>query len=439
MATNKLTAAFVAACRKDPAKHAGKHFDGGGLFLLVKDGGLYWRYKYRLGGKEKAFAIGTLDDYSLAEAREKHGEARKLVAVGSDPVEVRKQVKVAKEVARIAYTSFREVAQEWYDAMIPKDASYSTGDRARRSIRSMNEGFGSKSIDAVTVADLAKVLIKIEKAGTFSTRERVQLCAIKIAGFAVGRGYLKYNPFRDVKFAEAFTNPSAIYEARPAITDVEPFGKLLRDIDRQPCEPEISGITLRLLNLLAVRPGELAKARWENIRWADAMMIVPAAVLKSRTQRKMKKDVRAGKNFEVPLSRQAIAELRRLQKITGQSDYLYPAYSIRTKNLKHPHIRAATINAILLRMGYGEEHCAHGFRSSFSTIMNAERVTVGNRKVLRWPYQDALIEVQLDHNDASTKAVYDRGGHWEDRCELMQAWADRVDEMRREQKLRLVA
>jgi integrase len=439
MARDKLTAAHVAAYKRNPKAHAGKHADGGGLYMLVtEEGGLYWRYKYRLGGKEKVFAIGTLDDYTLAEARGEHEKARKLVLAGDDPVEARQQVKVAKEVERAERLTFRQVAQEWSDAMIPATASYSTKDRAQRDIRYLCEVFGSKAIIDVTVADLATVLKKSEAAGKYATRERTQLTAIKIAGFAVGRGYLKHNPFRDVKFADAFTSPGSVYEPRPALVEVEPFGKLLRDIERAHSETETSRIALRLMTLLAVRPGELAKARWDHIRWRECKMIVPAEVSKQNTQRKKAKDERAGKDFEIPLSRQALAELRKLQKITGNKPYLFPARY--TKVTRNAHIRTATINNILLRMGYQNEHCAHGFRSSFSTIMNAERVVVEGRKVLRWPYQDALIEVQLDHNDDSTKAVYDRGGQWEDRTELMQVWADRVDEMRTERpQLRVAA
>jgi integrase len=440
MARDKLTAAHVAAFKKDPAKHAGKHFDGGGLFLLVTaEGGLYWRYKYRLGGVEKKFAIGTIDDYSLAEARIEHEKARKLVLAGDHPVDARKETKAAKEVERAGRTSFREVAKEYYDTMIPATVAFSTRRRHDKSLERLNAGFGSKDLQSVTVGDLATVLKKVQATGHYSMRERVQHLAVKIMAFAVTQGYLTHNGFLNISFNDGFISPDETYEARAAITEIEPFGKLLRAIDRAPGEEPMCIIGLRLLNLLAVRPGELAKAEWKNIDLRAAKMTVPFAMLKQRTQRKKRKDPRAGKNFEVPLSRQAIAELQALRKLTGEHSHLFPAFSIRRH--KNPHMRAAQFNNILRRMGYENEHCAHGFRSSFSTIMNAERLQVGERKVQRWAYQDALIEVQLDHNDASTKGIYDRGGYWEDRAEIMQAWADRIDEMRgdRATRLRLVA
>ena len=250
-----------------------KLFDGGGLFLLVTPKGKYWRYKYRLAGKEKKASFGTYPETSLADAREAHAKMRKQVEAGDDPVEARQQEKAGKEAVRAAHRPFCEIAQEWYDAMIPASASPATKDRAQRAIRNFNAAFGNKNITDVTVADLAKVLTKREKAGNYATREREQLIAIKIAGCCVGRGYLKFNPFRDVKFTDSFTSPGSVHTSRPAL-----------------------------------------------------------------------------------------------------------------------------------------------------------------------PYQDALIELQLDHNDASTQAIYDRGGMWEERCELMQLWADRIDEMRGDQpKLKAVA
>jgi hypothetical protein len=107
----KLTATAVKKIRA--AKRVGKHADGGGLYLQVTEaGGFYWRYKYRLGGKEKLFAIGTLNDFSLAEAREAHAQARKCVLNGDDPVKKRNKVKVKKEASRDATHTFQEILEQ---------------------------------------------------------------------------------------------------------------------------------------------------------------------------------------------------------------------------------------------------------------------------------------------------------------------------------------
>ena len=236
------------------------------------------------------------------------------------------------------------------------------------------------------------------------------------------RGYVEVNHFAGVSYTKGYTAPGAGHEPRPAITDAVGFGRLLRDIEKMP---DRTGSAFRLLALTMLRPGELLQIKWDNIDWKKNKMIVPFELLKMRTKRKGKHG--DGRNLEVPLSRQAIAELRALQKRTGNHTHLFPSQS---SGSKLPHMAGYILNRALNRADYQGIHCPHGFRSSASSLLNAERRLIGDEEVLRWPEQKALIELQLDHNDASVQAIYDRGGRWKERCELMQLWADRIDEMR---------
>src|SRR5580658_8663913 len=88
--------------------------DGEGMFLLVTpSGSKYWRFKYYFGGKEKLLALGVYPDVSLTDARERRIQARKAVAAGSDPSEVKRE---AKRVARLTgENSFEAIAREWYE------------------------------------------------------------------------------------------------------------------------------------------------------------------------------------------------------------------------------------------------------------------------------------------------------------------------------------
>lgn len=89
-----------------------------GLFMFVTlQGNKYWRMKYRFDGKEKLLALGVYDDVTLAKARVKRDEARKLLADGIDPGEHKKIMKqVAEERSA---NSFEVIAREWF-------AKYST-------------------------------------------------------------------------------------------------------------------------------------------------------------------------------------------------------------------------------------------------------------------------------------------------------------------------
>ncbi len=74
-----------------PADKRQTMFDGGGLYLCVEQsGGKLWRMKYRFGGKEKLLSFGKYPDVSLNDARELREEARKLLAEGIDPAEVKR-------------------------------------------------------------------------------------------------------------------------------------------------------------------------------------------------------------------------------------------------------------------------------------------------------------------------------------------------------------
>ncbi|CAH5481909.1 Prophage integrase IntA [Enterobacter cloacae] len=85
--------------------------DGDGMFLLIHpNGSKYWRFRFRFGGKQHLMAFGVYPDVSLADARKKREEARKLVAAGIDPREHKRAVKEeqAKEII-----TFEKVAREW--------------------------------------------------------------------------------------------------------------------------------------------------------------------------------------------------------------------------------------------------------------------------------------------------------------------------------------
>jgi integrase len=126
----------------------------------------------------------------------------------------------------------------------------------------------------------------------------------------------------------------------------------------------------------------------------------------------------------VPLSRQALAILKQLHNINGNRQYVFAV------SRDGQPIARTTIGAALIAMGYKGIHCPHGFRSSFSTMINAEYVGEDENEK-RW--HNDVVELQLAHLDKSTRGVYMRLGAsalWKQRANLMQHWADRIDAMR---------
>lgn len=104
-----------------------------------------------------------------------------------------------------------------------------------------------------------------------------------------------------------------------------------------------------------------------------------------------------------------------LKDTFGRRDYVLP--SIRTKNIP---ISENTMNATLRRLGYSkDEHCAHGFRTTASTLLNEARL------------RHDVIEAQLAHQESNAvRAAYNRAKYWDERVEMMQVWADMLDRTR---------
>ena len=185
MLTNKLT---DTAIRK--AKHGEKSVklsDGGGLYLeLHPNGSRYWRMKYRHGGAEKRLAFGVYPEVTLAEARACRDDARKLIANGTDPGEVRKATKEAgeakAEAARMEAAglpgpgSFEHVAREWLTTI--HEAKVSVGHAERTRIRLEQDALpwlGRRPIAEIEAPELLQALRRVEARGAFETAHRIRM------------------------------------------------------------------------------------------------------------------------------------------------------------------------------------------------------------------------------------------------------------------------
>ena len=135
----------------------------------------------------------------------------------------------------------------------------------------------------------------------------------------------------------------------------------------------------------------MAKAEWKHFDLRRAEWVIPFEALKMELLRT--ENGETAEDFIVPLSRQAIALLHQLHEITGNSRYLFPGCrdaEVMSEN---------TFNDALHSLGYKGTHCAHGFRASASTILNRQRTKEGRRR-----FETALVEIQQDRLDASTRA-----------------------------------
>ncbi len=385
-----------------PSSKPIRMFDGGGLYLEVAtSGGKLWRFKYRFAGKEKRQALGTYPDTSLARAREKREEARRLLADGVDPSENRK-VQAAAKVA-LSANSFEVIGREWFAKMKPEWADSHADKIMARLERDIFPWLGNRPIAELPAVEVLTTLKRISDRGAKDTAKRAQQDCGGIFRYAIQTGRASYNPIPDLRGAL----PTAIGGNFAAITDPVKVGELLRAIDGFNGTFVVK-CALRLSPYLFVRPGELRQAKWKDFdldkgEWNFLVSKV--------------KKTEAPRIHLVTLSTQAVAILRELRALTGHGDFVFPGARSNGRAMSE-----AAVNAALRRMGYDTktEITGHGFRAMARTIL---------AEVQGIPSE--VIEHQLAHKvpDALGSA-YNRTKFLAARRAMMQQWADYLDSLK---------
>ena len=253
--------------------------DGRGLFLMVNpSGGKYWRYKYRIVGKEKLLALGTYPDIGLADARTRHQDARDKLARGIDPGEARKAEKSTRLLA--AADTFEAIAREWFATKM-NDRSKSHRDRTMRALeKDLFTVLGTQPIAAITAPQLLSALRRIEARGAVETAHRAKQTAGQIFRYAMVTGRAENDP--SAAMSGALKNPKKKHLA--AITNPAEVGRLLLSIEGFQGTPVVKA-ALRLSPLLFQRPGEIRGMEWAEINWETACWEIPAEKMKMRQPR----------------------------------------------------------------------------------------------------------------------------------------------------------
>ncbi len=372
-------------------------FDGGGLFLLISpSGGKLWRFKYRFDGKEKLISFGAYPDISLAEARERRKDARNKIANGIDPNEIRKALKEEEEVAK---RTFEVVAREWFANNQPVWSESHCNTITGRLKRHILPAIGNRPVGEIKRSEIVALLRSIDEKGISETADRIKIYCGQIFRYALNNDYIQNNPATDLK--DIITKRVETHHA--AITVPKQVGELLRAIDAYSGTFTVQ-CALKLAPMFFVRPGELRKAEWSEFCLDEAEWNIPAERMKMKDP------------HLVPLSLQSIKILKELHKLTGTSRYVFP--SLRSN--QRPMSDVALLSA-LRRMGYEkEEMTTHGFRAMARTIMDE----VLNVRV-------DIVEHQLAHEvkDANGRA-YNRTAFLPQRQEMMQMWADYLDNLK---------
>jgi integrase len=385
-----------------PQSKAFKLYDELGLFLQVTpSGGKWWRFKYRFDGKEKLLSFGTYPDVSLANARGRRDNARKLLASDPpiDPSESRKTIKAESNANKS--NTFELWAgkwwQHWHAGKSERHAEYVK----RRLELDVYPAIGKRPINDITAYEIVDTIKGIAERGALDIAKRSHQTIGQIFRYAIAHGKesnTKRNPATDIK-------PSDIIETRAQVNyarvGIEELPMLLRAIDTSKSTP-LTRLAVKLIALTFVRTSELIGARWCEFDLDAGLWRIPPERMKKKTL------------HIVPLSKQAIEIVNTLKELSCHSELLFPNQNDHSKPMSNN-----TILKALEVMGYKGKMTGHGFRGIASTQLN------------EMGYDEKHIEIQLAHlTGNATQRAYDHAKHIPARKLMMQVWADYLDELK---------
>lgn len=432
--------------------------DSDQLYLLVSvAGGRHWRMNYTFGTNakgdpaQKTLAFGSYPAVTLLEARGARDKAKAVLRQGNDPA-VEKRV-AERAQAEANSNTFAVVAEKWFE----HNSGWSIGklkawikDHGRWPVtqahhwtddpngrwsnqhaadiiqslwRDIFPEIGVLPITAIKAPQLLDTLRKVEKRGAIETAHRLRQRMSAVFVYGIAAGICDADPAASLGKAlkevpPAKPQPSIIDNLQDQGARLTALRQLLID-----CEAErtraVTKLALRLIALTAVRPGELAGARWTefyDLDSKDPHWRIPADRMKGDKERKS--EVQG--DHIVPLARQSVELIKILRGQTGRYTLLFPS-----ERHVHRQMSENTLRELLIRAGYFQRHVPHGFRAAFSTIMN-ERP-----KEQREENDRAVIDLMLAHSPeqkSGSERAYNRAEYMPRRRQLAQEWADMLTE-----------
>ncbi|QCA19696.1 DUF4102 domain-containing protein [Citrobacter freundii] len=358
--------------------------DGQGLSLLIEpNGSKSWRFRYRYAGKPKMISLGVYPTITLADARSRRDDARKLVAEGKNPSEVRKEQKIALQTE--SESAFEKIATEWHQM---KSAKWSAGYASDIMEAFQNDIFpyvGARPVGEIKPLELLNVLRKIEKRGALEKMRKVRQRCSEVFRYAIATGRAEFNPAADLSSALEVHHSNHF----PFLTADE-IPDFLHALDSYTGSRLVQ-IATKLLMITGVRTIELRAALWSEFDLDNAIWEIPAERMKMR------------RSHLVPLSVQALDLLNELKIMTGNYRYVFPG-----RNDPNKPMSEASINQLIKRVGYAGRVTGHGFRHTMSTVLHEHG------------FNSTWIEIQLAHVDKnSIRGTYNHAVYLQKRKEML--------------------
>lgn len=384
--------------------------DSAGLALFVAaKGAKSWHFRFSWHGRQPRISLGTYPEISLKQARERRDQARALVAKGIDPRSARREEKLTASTG--AVKTFEVVAEEWYDFKAPRMVAARKGGATQSRMyldKDLIPSLGKLPVSDIRRSDVLSTMRRVEARGALNVARKCRSWLNEIFRFAIASGYIEHNPASDLDIL-AVKEPPEKHNPMLRLAELPEFLKSLRTF----IGAEYTRSAVRILLLTGVRTGELRFATRDQFDLDGGLWTIPPTGVKQLQKLIRGKDGAKVPPYLVPLSRQAVEEIRNVMETTGAYTLLLPGRSDPAKPISD-----GTVNMALKRMGYEGRLTGHGIRATISTALN------------EMGYNEDWIEAQLSHAGSSKiRKTYNHAEYVEQRREMMQNWADYLDKV----------
>ena len=381
-----------------PNRSLYKVSDRDGMYVTVAaSGAVTFRYDYRLNGRRETLTIGRYgpSGLSLARAREKCIDARRVLAEGRSPAQDKQREKRRLKEAK----SFGEFGERWL-----KEAKMADSTRAmRRAVfeRDILPTFRNRLLTEIVPDDLRKVCAKVKDRGAPATAVHVRDIVKLIYSFAILHGEKVVNPADEV-------GPASIATFVPKDRSLSPteIRVMLKQLEHVATLPTIR-LGMKLFLLTMVRKSELQDAVWDEVDFENAVWTVP------------KERMKRSKAHNVYLSQQTLDIMIALKTCAGNSPYLLPSRYEADQPMSRATFNRVTYAVVERAKAEGlplEPFTVHDLRRTGSTLLN------------ELGFNSDWIEKCLAHEDGrSSRGIYNKAEYEHQRRHMMQEWADIVD------------
>lgn len=364
--------------------------DERGLYVEVfPTGGIVWRYRYRLNGKQEKLSLGKYPDLTLKNARLKRDEAAHAVAMGESPAQQKQLAKAgraaATTVAEFGEKYFREiVARDWKNVTLPR----------RYFDKSIVPAIGTKAVRDVSAEDVRAIIWRKKEEGFDAAAGALRGVLKRMFDYAITCGVATVNPVSALPMRH-------VHKAKPRERTLSPaeIRTFLRAVEESNIRRQFK-IGLRLILLTMVRKSELLLARWEHVDLDAAEWHIP--VEHSKT----------GKPHIVYLAPQAVELFQQLKRLAGGNPLVLPGRAHPEKPFAHNAINSALKVSLA-----GQDIPAftvHDLRRTASTLLHEHG------------WSSDVVEKALNHTIGGVRGIYNRAEYAPQRREMLRFWAEFV-------------